>query len=286
MNDNIRPHYLAIGQVSRDLTPQGEMLGGTVSFACQTAHALGWRTSLLSSASPDFDVARQLPYTEMMIIPSAETTTFENRYTKEGEREQYLYHNAAPISLQKVPQAWRNADIIHLAPITPLLERDFTAMFAGRFVALTPQGWLRSWNADGRVVAVELAEGERVLPATTAVVLSEHDLPSADSLQRICRHAPLVVVTKGRKGCVIYRHGHAPHLVSAPIVEERNPTGAGDIFATAFFIMLYQTKGNVAQSADFATELASASVTRESFAEKVTLIREMVSDHPHRPHNH
>jgi sugar/nucleoside kinase (ribokinase family) len=48
---------------------------------------------------------------------------------------------------------------------------------------------------------------------------------------------------------------------SAPQVEECNDTGAGDIFATAFFYRHFQTK-NPWEAARFATQLAAISVTR------------------------
>ena len=47
----------------------------------------------------------------------------------------------------------------------------------------------------------------------------------------------------------------------APTVKEVDPTGAGDVFAAAFFIRLYQTR-DPWEAARFATQLASISVTR------------------------
>ena len=47
--------YLTIGVVTRDLTPDGWTIGGTVSFSGQTAVALGCRTAIVTRATADFD---------------------------------------------------------------------------------------------------------------------------------------------------------------------------------------------------------------------------------------
>ena len=52
---------------------------------------------------------------------------------------------------------------------------------------------------------------------------------------------------------------------SAPPQREVDPTGAGDIFAAAFFINLYETDDPWA-SARFANQVAALSVTRRGLA--------------------
>ena len=47
----------------------------------------------------------------------------------------------------------------------------------------------------------------------------------------------------------------------APLVEEIESTGSGDIFAACFFIRLFQTR-DPWEAARFANQLAAASVTR------------------------
>ncbi len=76
--------YLAIGHITRDLTPEGDKLGGTVSFSSRLAQALGCKTAVLTSSSLDFEWQHELPGIEIVSIPAAETTTFENIYTPNG----------------------------------------------------------------------------------------------------------------------------------------------------------------------------------------------------------
>jgi hypothetical protein len=50
--------YLVIGHISSDLTPDGPRIGGTVAYAGKTAHALGCRTVMLTSAAAENDFTR------------------------------------------------------------------------------------------------------------------------------------------------------------------------------------------------------------------------------------
>jgi sugar/nucleoside kinase (ribokinase family) len=68
------------------------------------------------------------------------------------------------------------------------------------------------------------------------------------------------VVTQGHLGCTVFDHGQ-PDRVSAPAVNEVDPTGAGDIFAAALFWRMLN--GSDARSAcAFACCIAAQSVTR------------------------
>ena len=61
----------------------------------------------------------------------------------------------------------------------------------------------------------------------------------------------------------MYWNGDVRHF-HAPDVEDVDPTGAGDIFACAFFFRLYNTR-DPWESARFATQIASRSVTRPGY---------------------
>jgi len=58
----------------------------------------------------------------------------------------------------------------------------------------------------------------------------------------------------------LYWHGDVRRF-PAPYTPEKDPTGAGDIFAAAFFTRLYTTR-DPWEAARFATQLASLSVKR------------------------
>lgn len=259
--------YLVIGHLTRDLGPAGDTAGGTVAYAGRTAHVLGSRTAVVTSAGPDFDVESALPEMTVHCVPAARTTTFENRYD-DGKRTQRLHARAAPLRGEHVPAGWRRTPIVHLAPVAGEVDEAMIHRFSNSQVGLTPQGWLRGWDESGVVYARRWNRARDVLPLAAAVVLSDEDLPDEDLLQEYRRRARLLALTHGAGGCTIYLGDEVRHF-AAPAVSEQDLTGAGDVFAAAFFIRLYQTKGNPWEAAAFANEMAAQSVTQPDLPSKV-----------------
>ena len=70
----------------------------------------------------------------------------------------------------------------------------------------------------------------------------------------------VLVVTEGKQGTRIYWNGDVRRF-RPPKIKYVDETGAGDVFAAAFFIRLYTTR-DPWEAARFATHLASYSVTR------------------------
>lgn len=258
--------YLAIGHITRDVTPAGYVTGGTVAYAGVTARALGCRTAVLTSAGPDFDAQTVLPDIAVESVPSAQTTTFRNVYG-DGGRDQYLLQRAAALRPRHLPEGWKRAPIVHLAPIAGEVSPEFMDTFSTGLIGLTPQGWMRTWDDSGRVTFQPWTRAEQVLPRAAAVILSDEDLPSEAHLAPLLRLARLLVMTHGAAGCTVYFGGEQRHF-PAPAVEEADPTGAGDVFAAAFFLRLYQTKGNPWEAATFANRVAALSVTQPDLKAK------------------
>jgi sugar/nucleoside kinase (ribokinase family) len=252
--------YLLIGHVCYDLTPQGRVIGGTAAYAGRLAQLLGCRTAVLTSADPhDAGWAADLPGVEVEIIPAAATTTFENVYTPQG-RVQTLHAVADTLTVDHVPDAWRAPRIVHLGPIANELDPALARAFAGSLVGLTPQGWMRRWDAGGRVYARPWEAAAATLPHATAVILSREDLLDDAMLDDYRRWAPLLALTLNADGCVVYSGGAERHF-PAPRVPQVEPTGAGDIFAAAFLARLQQTDGDPWEAARFANHVAAHSVT-------------------------
>ena len=269
--------YLAIGHVCRDLLADGTTaIGGTVSFASAVAGALGCRSAVLTSTSAETDLHSALPHTRTHNIPAAHTTTFENVYTQHGRR-QTLHARANTISAENLPQTWLAPTIAHLAPVAAELAANLADAFSpSTFVGLTAQGWLRNWDAKGNVYPIPLpAALLPVLQKIDAVVLSDEDLGEdvgGAALSRLRQHAKLLVLTRGNAGCTLYTANEAIHL-PAPQVTQRNPTGAGDVFAATFFVRLAQKGVTPTQAAQFANNVAAQSVTRDTIEDKIALIQ-------------
>ncbi len=267
--------FLTLGHVTRDLHPDGSFsLGGTVTFAALTAYRLGLAAGIVTCASPDLmqELSRTLPDIALAIHLTAETTTFINQYTH-GFRTQYLQARANTLETTDVPVTWRDTPIVLIGPLAQEIPLELVALFrrrSGAIIAATPQGWLRRWDADGRVWPTQWQVAEQILPLLDVLILSHDDLlpfangnrQEADAiLYEWSMRVPLLVATDGRHGATIFQHGIIQHF-PAYTAQEIDPTGAGDVFAAAFLTALYR-HGDVEQAVDFANCVASFSVEQE-----------------------
>jgi len=251
--------YLVIGHVAHDLTPQGARLGGTVAYSSLTARALGWRVGIVTAAGPETSL-EPLNDIPVVSLESPNSTTFENSYTEHG-RVQYLRAQAARIDLNGVPQTWRSPSIIHLGPIANEMDAVLPEDFSPALLGLTPQGWMRQWDAEARVSSTEWVNADFALARASAVIISREDVNGDDELiEHLAHQTRVLAVTEGSAGAVSFWNGDRRRFRAAD-VPEVDATGAGDIFAAAFFIRLFTTR-DPWEATRFATLVASRSVTR------------------------
>jgi len=258
------PDYLLIGHITHDVTPEGPRLGGTVSYGAHTAAAFGIRVGILTSARPDEPLLRDLPDGVMVVnIPAEHTTTFENIYGPEG-RTQYLHHRAATLTPAMLPERWRAARLVHIAPLCWEADPAFFSHFPHSPICVTPQGYMRHREPDGLIRPIPWADAPRLLPQTHLTVMSEEDIAYDPSLEHtFAGLAPLLVVTRAERGGALYRDGARREYRAFPVAAV-NPTGAGDVFATALHIALHRL-GDLDRALTVAAYLAGQSVTREGF---------------------
>ncbi len=253
--------YLVIGHITQDIGPQGSVLGGTAAYAGLTAHALGWKTGVLTSTAGGMDL-NALADLHIVDHISPNSTIFENIYLPHGRR-QMLQSRARLLDSSLLPHLWRGARLAHLGPVAGEVDPDLLHSFPDAFLGLTPQGWMRGWNANGRVSVARWDEMERYLPLADAVVVSLEDVAGDEVLisemRALCR---LLVVTEGWDGARVYWQGEVQRF-SAPSVQEIDPTGAGDIFSAVFFSLVARSWG-VWNAARVAVQLASDSVARSA----------------------
>ena len=252
--------YLVIGHITRDLTPEGPRLGGTVAYAGLTARALGLRVGIVTSWDEQMPLG---PLAEIPIVnvPSERTTTFEHIFAPDG-RILKLRHRAENLDLNVIPDAWRNAAIVHLGPVAQEVEPNLVRHFPSALIGLTPQGWLRTWHQDRNVRPTEWPEASFVLDQAGAVVISVEDVGEDESrIEEMATYSRVLAVTEQSKGSRLYWHGDVRRF-PAPEMEEVDATGAGDIYAAAFFTRLITTR-DPWEAARFATQLASFSITRK-----------------------
>jgi len=251
--------YLVIGHVTHDLTPSGPRLGGTAAYSALTAQALGMRVGVVTASGAE-TALDALQDVLVVSAQSARSTTFENIHTENGRR-QVLHHQAERLSFENVPENWRKASIIQLGPVAQELDAVLPDSFTPSLLGLTPQGWLRAWDETGRVVQTDWDSAEQALGQAGAVVVSVEDVAGdEEQLEFMAAHTRILAVTEAAAGARLYWHGDQRRF-RAPALQEVDATGAGDIFAAAFFIRLLATR-DPWEAARFATQLSAHSVMR------------------------
>ena len=258
--------YLAVGHISIDVFEKRYVLGGTVSFAALTARQLGLSVGLLTSA--DFEplivdslvgrdnVREAETPIRVLRVPTDSTTAYINEYDQNG-RTQYLLGRAADLLPVHVPEEWKSAPLVHLAPLAQEIDPAMLSTFPGSLMVITPQGWMRGWDKEGKVFPVTWEYAEQAFARADAVIFSTDDVPVPALVAEYARMAKLMIVTENRRGCLVYEKGKAPWRSHAfRPAREIDPTGAGDVFAAAFATRLRQT-GNPRTAADFANAAAS-----------------------------
>jgi hypothetical protein len=260
--------YLVVGHVTQDITPAGLMLGGTVTYAALTARALGRKVGIVTSARDDLDLI-PLDGIPVHLIPAEYSTTFKNQPTPYG-RQQFLYHTAKTLTAGDIPSAWQTAPIIHIGPVAQEIDVEIVESLPASFIGITPQGWMRQWDENGRVSPKAWLNSDKLLGKASAIVISIEDVQGdegviADMIGRV----PIVIVTEANLGARLYWNGDYRHF-SPPEEIEVDATGAGDIFAASFFIRMHETR-DPWESTRFATLIASRSITRVGLQSVPTL---------------
>jgi sugar/nucleoside kinase (ribokinase family) len=263
-NNTICPlNYLIIGHVTRDIHEGGSTLGGTAAYSAVCARALGRTPAILTAGKKDHPIHELDGFLIKWKI-SAHSTTFENRETDHG-RKQILHEVADPLLPEDVPLDWRISPIVHLGPVAGEVDPGIIDIFPDSFICLTPQGWMRARDESNVVHFHPWDYSDRSLQRADAVVLSIEDvMGDEDLIQSYVSRTNILVVTEGYNGARVYWKGDVRHF-SAPKVPVVDPTGAGDIFATAFFDRLETTR-DPWESARRAVQIASRSVTRVGLA--------------------
>ena len=272
-------NFLVIGHISHDRVPAGFRLGGTVSYAAVTARRLGWQPGMLTratlgglapcAADDGCGNATGLPDSPLegipiCLLPCTLSTTFYNIY-RDGSRTQVLESLADPIGPETLPPAWASAQVVLLGPVAREVPPDWSQAFPKALVGITPQGWMRQWNAAGHVRPAPWENADGFLQRADAVIFSREDVGGDDLfIAHLARRARLLVVTDGWRGATLYQEGLSYH-VSPRASQEVDPTGAGDVFAAAFLIRLAET-GDPLDSVRFANVAASLSVEADGMA--------------------
>jgi sugar/nucleoside kinase (ribokinase family) len=162
------------------------------------------------------------------------------------------------VTLDDVPDSWRDASIVLLGPVCGELGIDMGLAFSKALVGVSAQGWLRRLDSSRRVRRTAW-EGPPFWRGCDVLFVSDEDVGRREEqVRRWVRGVPVVALTRYRRGARVRSDGRWQEIAAFP-AKEVDPTGAGDVFAAAFLVRYHET-GETGEAARFASAAAACSV--------------------------
>jgi 1D-myo-inositol 3-kinase len=246
-NNANKIQFLSIGHFTHDVVGDELILGGAAAYSSATAKKLEHKTGVISAVGKDFIHYDKLQNITLIIARepdgqlSKTTTTFQNIY-ENGVRRQLIKGVSATICPEHIPDKLCDTSIVYLCPVANEIKPSVAQKFGNSIIGASPQGWMREWNTEGQVSPRKWDDASKVLPYIDVLIMSEEDFsPFPEILEEYAELVDIVVVTRGEKGSTLYHDGKVRDF---PAFKTKvvDPTGAGDVFATAFLIKLRQTQ--------------------------------------------
>jgi sugar/nucleoside kinase (ribokinase family) len=258
------PDFVVVGHVTLDHFGEAIRPGGSALYAAVTAHRLGLSAGILTSHGADFPLEMLPPQIEVVTLEAPATTVFEHRQGEAG-RVMRVSSAARPLGPPDVPDDWRDAGLVLLAPVVGEVDPALVETFTDATLAGSAQGWMRRVGTDGAVSPRPWHPPSGLLDRLQALFMSHEDLHGQEEdLTEWLQRLPLVAVTAGKSGALLYVNGERYEVRPRP-ARQVDPTGAGDVFAAAFLIH-YHLEGDPWEAAAAATCAASLSVEGEGWS--------------------
>ena len=255
------PEFIAIGHVTYDIYPGEKLIGGSAAYSSVTAHKLGLSAGIITSRGTDFSSDGLLKGISIVGPLSRNTTTFCNSYYQ-GERKQIVSEVASKIKKEHIPPGWNKAKIVHICPVADEVNLEIFNLFKNSLLGLTPQGLMRRWGNDGKVYPRKWIPTPDIASKVEVMIFSDEDIAVfPEALETYKSLIKIVIVTQSNRGSILYWNGKKFNF-SAFRTKEKDPTGAGDVFASAFLLKYYQT-GDPVESSHFANCVASFAVEKK-----------------------
>lgn len=253
-------HYAILGHLTKDVTPDGFRWGGGVIYSGWTVAKQGVEVQVITAAEPNPALHNLDSHLQWFIDPQLQTTTFDNRYDALGNRQQWVRARAGNISMTRLIELPTIPDIVHLSPVANEVDTNILPNLpAETWLVATPQGWMRRITDDGYVETQAWQQAKQMLPRLYALVISEEDVAGdLDLVRSYAAAGPLVAYTRGYNGVILLSKGEEHHVPAIP-AQVVDLTGAGDVFAAAFFVRLRETHDAIA-AAIYGTAAATIAI--------------------------
>ncbi len=273
---------LTVGTVAFDKleSPFGKtdkILGGAATYISMASSLLGVETGLVSVVGGDFPQeyidllkSKNVDLTGLEIVADGKTFFWEGKYHNDLNTRDTLTTelNVLETFNPVVPQNWKNADVLMLGNLHPLVQAGVLEQMENRpklVVLDTMNFWMDcAWNELMEVI--KNVDVISINDEEARQMSGEYSLRKA--ARKIAEMGPkTVIIKKGEHGALLFQGDQVFYAPALPMEEVFDPTGAGDTFAGGFSGYLAKTNDfsfeNMKRAIIFGSALAS--VTCEKF---------------------
>ena len=234
------------------------VLGGATTYTSFVAKRLDASAAVISKVGEDFPEA-YLWWLEQEGVDTCgvvranneKSTRFQLEYNTDlSERTLTLKGKACPINLEDLPKNF-HSKAIHVAPIAGEITCDVVERLKGYadVLSLDPQGFLRSFDAEGNVSAASLMD-KNILSLIKIYKSCQSEitqLTGQSELKKAVKDVhdfgvETVIVTMGAKGAHLSVEGAQYDIPACQSEVLVDPTGAGDVFIGGFLAEYIQKK--------------------------------------------
>jgi hypothetical protein len=229
----VRFDYTTVGHVTVDVMGQGiRRPGGSAFYSALQAARLGKRARIVTRGVAAEIEGLLAPYRDELEleVQEAPCTTCLQTMGKGRERAQRVLAWAGELS----GELEVDSEVLHLAPVARETPRGWHG--AAELVGLTPQGLLRTWSLQTDRVWLADLQPEQLPERCEAAVLSRLERPFCAPL--LDGRALVAVTDEAAPSELLLRGGETVTMEVPAVARVRDDTGAGDVFAAAFFIAL------------------------------------------------
>src|SRR5262249_57998028 len=158
---------------------------------------VGVRAVILRSQGEVFPLELIPPRIEVVSVPAKATSVFEHDVST-AERAMRVPRVAAPLSENDVPDDWRDASLVLLAPVINEVQVGLVGAFGDASIAAAAQGWLRGLHRDGAVRTIRWDAARQTLRGLQALFVSAEDERGQEAaMTEWVQRVPIAVVASG-----------------------------------------------------------------------------------------
>jgi sugar/nucleoside kinase (ribokinase family) len=224
-------------------------LGGPPAYVSLAAAKLEAKAAAISKVGEDFPAEycaflrrEGIDLSGVKKIKGASTTSFELKYSLDGQRRFVLRNRAPPIEIDDIPASFE-AKAVHIAPIANEISYEVVSKLSGlvNLISLDPQGFLRHFRHNKSMYLSKMRT-PKVLGQISILKASQKEIETmsgetdlAKAINWVSRKGvKAIIVTKGVNGAVLQAEKKTYHIPAAKPKRVVNTTGAGDVFMGGF----------------------------------------------------